>query len=255
MGPVYRVDSSDPTEWQEKVYRPAEVIVEDFINGRKPAAEPLERIDGGREREDDCRKTTHCDICDRDFKGSAQFRNHLKSSSHKKVVRAVEGFTRYEMVLTEVEEERRNEAAKLLKNTLVQPISEVFAKMKSIPSVAGTVIGKSKAENNAELVKLAGHHNKQTSKEPTRQEVRQPAEYSLASHQLLVRHGLGAEQGHGQGERGADGHAQAQRQQPPLLPARPPNSGTEPVIRPAPAVPVLDRVLDITAIRNQSKLG
>jgi len=153
--PVYRVDSSDPTEWHEKVYRPAEVIVEDFINGRKPAAEPLERIDGGREREDDCRKTIHCDICDRDFKGSAQFRNHLKSSSHKKVVRAVEGFTRYEMVLTEVEEERRNEAAKLLKNTLVQPISEVFAKMKSIPSVVGTVIGKSKAENIAkELSKI-----------------------------------------------------------------------------------------------------
>jgi len=109
--------------------------------------------------------------------------------------------------------------------------------------------------SDAELVKLAGHHNKQTRKEPTRQEVRQSAEYSLASHQFLVRHGLGAEQGHGQGERVADGNAQAQRQQPPLLPARPPNSGTEQVIRPAPAVPVLDRVLDITAIRNQSKLG
>jgi len=108
--------------------------------------------------------------------------------------------------------------------------------------------------SDAELVKLAGHHNRQANKEPTLQEVRQPAEYSLASHQFLARHGLGSEQGHGQDEMGA-GHGNAQRQQPPLLPARPPNSGTEQVIRPAPAVPVLDRVLDITAIRNQSKLG
>ena len=108
--------------------------------------------------------------------------------------------------------------------------------------------------SDAELVKLAGHHNRQNSKEPTGQEQRQPAEYSMASHQFLARYGLGAEQGHGQGERGA-GHAQGQRQQPPPLPARPPNPGTEQVVRPVPAVPVLDRVLDITAIRNQSKLG
>ena len=38
---------------------------------------------------------------------------------------------------------------------MVQPISEVFAKMKSIPSVVGTVTGKSKAENIAkELSKI-----------------------------------------------------------------------------------------------------
>jgi len=111
--------------------------------------------------------------------------------------------------------------------------------------------------SDAELVKLAGHHNRQSSKEPTRQEVRQPAEYSLASHQFLAMYGLGAGQVHGQAERGAGraGHIEDQRQQPPLLPARPPNPGTEQVIRPAPAAPVMDRVLDITAIRNQSTLG
>ena len=154
--PVYRVDSSNPAEWQEKVYKPAEVIVQDFIEGRTPSAEPLDRIEGGREREEDCRKTIHCDLCNRDFKGSTQFRNHLKSSSHKKVVRAMEGFTRYEMVLTEVEEERKNEAAKMLKNTLILPISEVFTKMESLPSVVGTLIGKAKAENIAKELSKYG---------------------------------------------------------------------------------------------------
>jgi len=89
--------------------------------------------------------------------------------------------------------------------------------------------------SDGELAKLAGHHNRQASKMPHNQEER-PAEYSLASHQFLARYGLGSEQG--------------QRQQPPSLPARPPHPNMKQVMR-----PVLDRVLDITAIRNQSKLG
>lgn len=152
--PVYRVDSSDPSQWREKVYNPAELIVQDFIDGKKPSMEPLERVDGGREREEDCRRTIHCDRCNRDFKGSKQYSNHLKSSSHKKVVRALEGCTRYEMVLTEFNAERRDEAALLIKNTLIQPLSEVFTKMGSLPAVLCTVFGKAKAENIAkELLK------------------------------------------------------------------------------------------------------
>merc|ERR1719427_1310713 len=109
--PVYRVDSTDPTLWQENVYNPAETIVGDFLEGRIPEIEPLERTEGGEEREEDCRRTMHCDVCNRDFKGSAQFRNHLQSASHRKVARATTDRFHYVMNMTSFKEDDRNGVA------------------------------------------------------------------------------------------------------------------------------------------------
>jgi len=167
--PVYRVDSSNPVEWAEKVYQPAELIVRDFIEGRKPAMEPLERFDNGKDIEEDCRKTMHCDTCNRDFKGSTQYKMHLKSSSHKKVLRAVAGSWNYEIVLSNLGEGERSEVAKIIKNSLAVPLSDVFGLMESLPSVVGTVTGKSKADNIArELVKhgVTVHVEKKMIEEP-----------------------------------------------------------------------------------------
>ena len=154
--PVYRVNSTDPTQWQEMVYIPAEVIVKDFIEGRKPEMEPLERIESGKDREEDCRKTMHCDICDRDFKGSVQFKNHQKSASHRKVSRAVLDKYHYEVVLTSFKEEDRNGVAKIIKNTFSVGLTDVFMKMDSLPSVVGTVVGKGKADSIARELSKQG---------------------------------------------------------------------------------------------------
>ena len=152
--PVFRVDSSDPSQWQEKVYNHAEVIVRDFIEGRKPEMEPLDRIDNGKNREEDCLKTMHCDICNRDFKGSVQFRNHIKSSSHSKVLRALVGDYHYEVVLTSYKEEDRTRAAQIIKNSLSVGLSVVLEKMQTLPSVVTTIKGKAKADSiTKELLK------------------------------------------------------------------------------------------------------
>merc|ERR1719318_1631183 len=154
--PVYRVNSTDPSQWQDKVYRPAEMIVRDFIEGRKPEMEPLERVESGQDREEDCRKTMHCDICNRDFKGSVQFSSHLKSASHRKVARAVLDKYHYEVVLTSFKEEYRNGAAKIIKNTFSIGLKDVFMKMDSLPCVVGTVVGKGKADNIARELSKQG---------------------------------------------------------------------------------------------------
>eukprot|EP00092_Neocalanus_flemingeri_P056505 GFUD01067008.1.p1 GENE.GFUD01067008.1~~GFUD01067008.1.p1 ORF type:complete len:210 (+),score=76.12 GFUD01067008.1:2-631(+) len=153
---VYRVDSSDPSRWQEKVYQPAEIIVRDFIEGRRPEMEPVERIDGGEERQEDCRRTMHCDVCDRDFKGAAQYRNHVAGSSHRKVARATTDKVIFVMNLTSFKEENRNGVAKIIKNTFGIGLTEVFAKMDSLPAVLTNVVGEAKASNIAKELSKQG---------------------------------------------------------------------------------------------------
>jgi len=154
--PVYRVDSTDPTLWQENVYNPAETIVGDFLEGRIPEIEPLERTEGGEEREEDCRRTMHCDVCNRDFKGSAQFRNHLQSASHRKVARATTDRFHYVMNMISFKEEDRNGVARIVKNTFGIGLTEVFAKMDSLPAVLSTVLGEAKATNIAKELSKHG---------------------------------------------------------------------------------------------------
>ena len=119
--------------------------------------------------------------------------------------------------------------------------------------------------SDTELAQLAGQHSRQTQVAAAQ---KGPAEYSMASHQFLARYGLGAGHAGGQGQGGAH-QAGGQRQEEqhynitrsPQLPARPqqyqpPNltPSTPLTSRAAAAAPVMDRVLDITAIRLQGKL-
>ena len=121
--------------------------------------------------------------------------------------------------------------------------------------------------SDAELGRLAAQHNRQV-KTPTSQETR-PAEYSLASHQFLARYGLGGGQAQDVAGQGQDVlyrqlhhanpkpvHPQQSTPHPitPQLPARPQHYQPPHPIPARLAAPVMDRVLDITAIRQQSKL-
>merc|ERR1719158_2828626 len=83
--PYYRVDSSTPSQWMEAVYSPAEAIVEALLEGRLPEQQPLSLNHKSTELLIDERKTLHCDICNREFKGSRQFRAHKNSKSHRKL--------------------------------------------------------------------------------------------------------------------------------------------------------------------------
>ena len=130
--------------------------------------------------------------------------------------------------------------------------------------------------SDTQLTRLAVHHSA-TGKTD------RPADFSLASHQFLARHGLG-EDSHGTGHRphnqnivrpvGSPQQLHQQRQNivqfrpqihqlnhpgipnqqngPPQFLTRPTNQQTNPPA--APEMAMVDRVLDITAIRQQSKL-
>jgi len=159
--PVFRVDSTDPSLWQEKVFQPAEIIVRDFIEGRTPDMEPLERSAGGEEREEDCRRIMHCDVCNRDFKGAGQFSMHQRGSSHKKMVQKAKVDNDKEEVhivvnLVSYNEERRNEVAKIIKNTFNIGLSEVFCKMDSMPAVLSNIRTMHKAKSIAKELSKHG---------------------------------------------------------------------------------------------------
>ena len=133
---VYRVDSSDPSAWPEKVFGPAEIILQSFLfPGENPGIEPLPRISEKMEREEEYRKTLHCDICDRDLKGETQYRNHLKSKSHRKAFQAVTDKFYYEMKIVSFNPENKKTVAKVIKNVFSIGLSDVMSKLDNLPSV------------------------------------------------------------------------------------------------------------------------
>lgn len=116
-----------------QVYDPAEDILKCFLSGVTPAATPLPRICEKPEREEDFRKTIHCDICNRDLKGDLQFKNHLKSKSHRRAVKAIAEDVEYELQLTDYNRDNKREVAKLIKDIFSIGIAEVFENLEKLP--------------------------------------------------------------------------------------------------------------------------
>ncbi|XP_063042056.1 tRNA dimethylallyltransferase [Engraulis encrasicolus] len=81
--PVYALDVTDLTLWEDKVLHPALHVLESLQKGEKPSLEPL-RLDIA-----DKNKRSHhtCDLCDRIIIGDAEWHAHLKSKSHQHHVR------------------------------------------------------------------------------------------------------------------------------------------------------------------------
>ena len=104
-----------------------------FLSGVTPAATPVPRICEKPEREEDFRKTIHCDICNRDFKGDSQFNNHLKSKSHKRAVKAIAEDFQYELQLTDYNRDNKREVAKLIKDIFSIGIAEVLENLEKLP--------------------------------------------------------------------------------------------------------------------------
>jgi len=133
--PYYRVDSTDPKQWQDRVYTPAEEILTAVLEGRKVQAEPLPLIQKDVETLVDERRIFHCDICDRDLKGSVQFKGHLNSKPHKKVLAMKTGADHrdFNVRLEEFKSDLRVESAKLLRSSFQMRLAEVLSKLDSAP--------------------------------------------------------------------------------------------------------------------------
>ncbi|XP_038613992.1 tRNA dimethylallyltransferase [Tachyglossus aculeatus] len=77
--PVYGLEVSDGSRWEESVLEPAIQIVSSFIQGQQPAAEPLRIHGDGTENK---RRLHVCELCDRTIIGDREWAAHTKSKSH-----------------------------------------------------------------------------------------------------------------------------------------------------------------------------
>ncbi|XP_036020248.1 tRNA dimethylallyltransferase isoform X1 [Mus musculus] len=77
--PVYGLEVSDVSKWEESVLEPALNIVQSFIQGHKPTAMPVKMA----YNESENKRSYHmCDLCDRIIIGDREWAAHLKSKSH-----------------------------------------------------------------------------------------------------------------------------------------------------------------------------
>ncbi|XP_028629670.1 tRNA dimethylallyltransferase isoform X2 [Grammomys surdaster] len=77
--PVYGLEVSDVSKWEESVLEPALNIVQSFIQGHKPAATPVKMP----YNESENKRSYHmCDLCDRIIIGDREWAAHTKSKSH-----------------------------------------------------------------------------------------------------------------------------------------------------------------------------
>ncbi|XP_069669309.1 tRNA dimethylallyltransferase [Periplaneta americana] len=83
--PVYGLNATDPSVWDERVLGPAVQIVESFLKGEKPAAiEPLPVTERPEKNE---MKLHNCEVCGRMFVGDIQWNDHLHSKKHHRMLK------------------------------------------------------------------------------------------------------------------------------------------------------------------------
>ncbi|XP_014248302.1 tRNA dimethylallyltransferase [Cimex lectularius] len=88
--PVYALDATDLSKWDERVFRPAEAILRKSLNPQSDiqAPEPLARVVENTKIDIRVLKGDHfCDICQRIFIGQLQWESHMMSKKHQKMVK------------------------------------------------------------------------------------------------------------------------------------------------------------------------
>ncbi|XP_037810899.1 tRNA dimethylallyltransferase-like, partial [Lucilia sericata] len=80
---LYELDTSDVSQWHERVYSPAVTIIEAYRNGQVCEIEPMQKRQhpGAGLNEE---TSNFCTVCERHFIGEYQWQLHLKSNKHKK---------------------------------------------------------------------------------------------------------------------------------------------------------------------------
>ena len=145
---VYRVDSSDPSQWRERCYEPAEQLVHAYLAGAPLPLQPLARLRlDGAELEQN-RRTFHCDLCHRDFGGNKQFQEHLAGRRHHQALREKQRLEPpVSVLLVGFDETNRAETAKILKNSFEKPLAEVLELVARVPVEIARIQPRSRAEN------------------------------------------------------------------------------------------------------------
>ncbi|KAF0309407.1 tRNA dimethylallyltransferase [Amphibalanus amphitrite] len=83
--PVYRLDATDPRQWEEEVRAPAAAVVRNWLQGKTPALtpEPVVPTNTGD------KTTYHCAVCDVYTSGAQQRDEHLRSRRHHRALHSL----------------------------------------------------------------------------------------------------------------------------------------------------------------------
>lgn len=85
--PIYELDTTDVSKWDEEVKNKAIHIIESYLNDTQSEFEPLHSNIDDSKREMDGNSHNYCDVCNRIFIGDNVFAIHLNSFRHKKVLK------------------------------------------------------------------------------------------------------------------------------------------------------------------------
>lgn len=87
MPPVYELDTTDITQWDENVKNKAFHIIERFLNNSTCNYEPVKSVISDDKKQSDRNSYNYCEICQRIFIGDFVYTAHLNSVKHSKVVK------------------------------------------------------------------------------------------------------------------------------------------------------------------------
>lgn len=83
--PVFALDGSDPSKWDEQVRLPAEGVVQALAEGRQPELETANMVKDEEEVHRGDKTRYECDVCERVVIGKIQWRAHVRGAKHKKM--------------------------------------------------------------------------------------------------------------------------------------------------------------------------
>lgn len=85
--PIYELDTTDVTKWDELVKNKAIHIIESFLNQTNCEFEPLKPEIGEEKRKIDGNSYNYCDVCQRVLLGDQVYAIHMRSIRHIKVLK------------------------------------------------------------------------------------------------------------------------------------------------------------------------
>lgn len=85
--PIYELDTTDISKWDENVKNKAIVIIESFINGAPSEIKPLNPNVKEEEKKMDRHSNNYCKVCQRLIIGDKQYGIHLNSNRHMKMMK------------------------------------------------------------------------------------------------------------------------------------------------------------------------
>lgn len=87
MPPIYELDTTDVSKWDDNVKNKAIHIVESYLFNTSCDFKPLQSNLPEEKKNMDGNSHNYCDVCERLFLGDNVYAIHLKSNKHMKVLK------------------------------------------------------------------------------------------------------------------------------------------------------------------------